>query len=61
MKEILKWLAAGGLGGVVAGLYAFLVAIGTVPPGVDPLVAGIIIAGLKRAVDFIVSKIPQPA
>ena len=61
MKELLKWLSASGVGGLVAGLYAFLAALGVVPAGVDPLLAAIVIAGVKRLVDYVVSKIPVPA
>lgn len=61
MKEILKWLAAGGVGGLVAGLYAALAALHVVPAGVDPFLAGILVAGIKRLVDFLVSKLPAQA
>ena len=61
MKAILKWLSASGVGGLIAGLYAFLAALGVVPAGVDPLLAAVVIAGAKRLVDFIVSKIKLPA
>lgn len=60
MSLILKWLQAAGVGGLVAGLYAFLAGLAVVPAGIDPLVAGIVVAGLTKLVGYLVGKI-QPA
>ena len=59
-KEILKWLAALAVGGLTAALTYIGSHAGT-PGGIDPLIAGVIVAVLKRLVDFLVSKLPVPA
>lgn len=60
VKEILKWLSAGAVGALVVGLGSFIPGLqGTVPSGVDPVIAGIVVALLKRAVDYLVNKIPR--
>lgn len=61
MKEILKWLAAAGLGALAVGLGAIVPGLDPIPSGVDPLIAGVVIAGLKRLVDYLVSKLPVRA
>lgn len=59
IQSVLKWLAAAGVGGLSAGLYAFLASLAVVPSGIDPLVAGLVIAGLTKLVSWLVSKLPK--
>ena len=60
LKEILKWVSAGAVGALVIGLQGFIPGLQNAVPGsLDPVIAGIVIALLKRAVDFLVAKIPR--
>jgi hypothetical protein len=55
---MLKWLASLGTGAVVAGL-SFIEAHVSGIPGVDPLVAGVIVAAVTRLVHWLIGKLPN--
>lgn len=52
-KELLKWLAALGVGALATGLGYVTGHIGTGPEGLDPTVTTIVVTLLKRGVDFL--------
>lgn len=58
VSAILKWLAAVGAVGVVAGLKAIAVAIGIPVSGIDPVVQLVVAAVIVKVVNWLVGKIP---
>lgn len=59
MKSILKWLAAAGIAGALAGLKGFVAAISSsAPVGVDAALALILTGLIAFGVNWIVSKLP---
>ena len=62
MKAILKWLAAVGAAGALAGLNTIIAKISAAAPGdVDTLLALVISAAVVKGVLFLISKINVPA
>lgn len=60
IQSLLKWLAAGGVGAVVAGLQAFLAhSQGAPPVGVDPIVTLVVVSLISKLVQFLIGKLPH--
>jgi hypothetical protein len=56
-KEILKWVAALATGAAAAALDFVTTHLGA-GPTVDPMIAGLVVAGLTRLVGWLTAKLP---
>lgn len=58
LSKVIKWLAAVGAAGALAGLNAISAQIGVPVADLDPLVQAAVVAGVIKLVNFLVSKLP---